>query len=270
MKRFLILMTILLTASLLKATVCIDRYFSEKHINTYLCQNHSGYNASRTMLYKERTKRLNSFIADLITEGKLEDKKVELHIYDQALTYNYATVSKNKRAYFISCSGFVSFGELAKMIYYFAQPDWTSFEYNPEKVKDCDKTRERFRSLINKYPLPDLSKYTFKKSIVKQLAEVELVYQNDKFFYTCNGKKLKYKTNANFPVRINDRYLFVQSDSLFIYGNGKELLAFGRNPLETTEDFSAIQVYSKWINIGYSQNSYSYTYSYLENKIYKL
>jgi len=233
-----------------------------------LCQNYSNYNETTSLLYRERTKQLNKFIADLVAKGKLKNKKFTIEIYDPALTYNYIFVSQSKSDYDIDCSGFLSFKEIAKIIFYFTQPNWSSFIYDPSKVKDQSRTRQKFINIINKYSLPDISSYLSDTIPLWKLDNFSLIYNHDKIWYFDNEQILSYKPTSNLPIRIRNRYLFFQADSIFVRQNDSTILTF-KTPEIARQDYT-INLYSKWINIGFGSDNISYTYSYEKNKFYDL
>ena len=268
MTRLLLILILFLTTNVVQGTECVFRTFSYEHIDLQLCQNYSNYNETTSLLYKERTKQLNRFISDLVASGKLENKKITIEIYDPFVTNNYIFVSQSKSNYDIDCSGFLSFEEIAKIIFYFTQPDWSSFIYDPSKVKDQSQTRQRFLDIVNKYSLPDISSYVGDTIPLWKLDNFSLIYNHDKIWYSSNGQTLPYKPTLNLPIRIRDRYLFFQADSIFVRQNNFTILTF-KIPETTGQDF-AIDIYNKWVNIGFGADNIFYSYSYDKNQFYDL
>ena len=257
-----------LTRNVARGTECVFRDFSYEHIKLQLCQNYSNYNETTSLLYKERTKQLDKFIGDLIASGKLKNKKFTIEIYDPALTYNYIFVSQSKSNYDIDFSGFLSFEEIAKIVFYFTQSDWSSFIYDPTKVKDQSRTRQKFIDIVNKYSFPDISSYVKDTIPLWQLDNLSLIYSNDKIWYSSNGQILPYKPTSNLPIRIRDRYLFFQADSIFVRKDDSTILPF-KIPEIAAQDYT-VDKYSKWINIGFGSDNTLYSYSYDKNKFYDL
>jgi len=109
------------------ATECVDKTFKEEYVNIYLCQNYSNYNETRTLLFKARTKILNDYIGEKIKSGQLQNKKIEIQIYDPVLTYNHLNISQGKNGYFVTYSGFATIQQLKIFIDYFADPNWKPF-----------------------------------------------------------------------------------------------------------------------------------------------
>ena len=119
-----ILLFILLTFVIVaQATECVDRVFQENKVNLYLCQNYSNYNETTSLLFKARTKVLNDYINEKIKSGQLKDKKFEIQIYDQVLTYRQLELTQGKNGYFINLSGFPTLEQLVIFVGYFTEPD---------------------------------------------------------------------------------------------------------------------------------------------------
>jgi hypothetical protein len=270
MKHLVTIILLLGSTAMAHATACVDKVFKHDHINLYLCQNYSNYDETTSLLFKARTQRLNSFIKDLINQGKLENKKFEIQLWDGNLTFNHIMVSQNSKGYHVSLSGYASFKQLAEIINYFTQADWTSYVYDPDKVKDRDRVRENFEVKISEYTLPNLEQYTSTKLILWQIDSISMTYVNDSLFYFDSDLRLRYTPSSNFPVKIHDRYLFFQANGIFVYHDKKEMLQLRIDSKGINEPYSITDVYAKWVNIGYLPDKYIYSYSYEKNRFYKL
>mgnify|MGYP003682996823 CR=1 FL=1 len=62
MRQFSVCIIFMIIFLSVQATECVDRIFSESHVNMYLCQNYSNYKETRTLLYEARVKVLNDYI----------------------------------------------------------------------------------------------------------------------------------------------------------------------------------------------------------------
>lgn len=266
----LITLIVALSAHQVQATVCIDRVFQHEHLTLYLCQNHTNYSETRTLLYQARAQQLNQFIADLKTQNQLGPRKFEIQIWDEVLTFEHLEISRSSQANYISLSSFANFKELAQMVHYFAQPQWASFVYNPEKVKDRHQTRKAIESILQQYPLPNLSTYTSSKEALWQRGSIKLSYSGDALSYYDGPAQLAYLPNSNLPVQIGNRFLFFQADHFSIYQGGKELLQHPFDSDNALGDFTVIEAHPKWVNIGYNTDHFLYSYSYDQNSFYNL
>ena len=91
MKRYAIALFLFTLCTTAKATFCVDRIYQEEKVNLYLCQNHTCFNETRSLLFKARTKVLNDYIKDKITKGVLRDKRFEIQI-NEFVVQNMQTI----------------------------------------------------------------------------------------------------------------------------------------------------------------------------------
>ena len=140
--------------------------------------------------------------------------------------------------------------------------------YDPGKVKDQKLTRQKFLNIISKYALPDISSYISDNSPVWQLDNISLTYNTDDIYYSRDGQLLTYKPTSNLPVKIQDRFLFFQADSIFVCQDNATILTF-KIPQIIEQDYS-LDRYNKWVNIGFGTEHVLYSYSYDKNKFYDL
>jgi len=258
---FLILFTFKISA-----TECITTEFRHKHLFFQLCQNHSNYNETTVLLYKARAIQLNKFIEDLIAQGKLKDKVFVIELYDPVLTWDHLHVTQSEHVCHIDGSGFLNFEMLARLVNYFTQPEWHSYIYDYDTTRDLGKIRETFETLIEKFPLPDLSAYTTEKISLWELDNYTLAYHDDKVSYFSSGTAMPYSPSSNLPVKIRDRYLFFLYDSIYVLQNRAVIFSYSI-PNPQSDDFS-VDVYDKWVNIGWGGDNVFYSYSYMKNVFY--
>jgi hypothetical protein len=116
--------------------------------------------------------------------------------------------------------------------------------------------------------LPYISFYVTDTIPLWQLDNFSLTYSNDKIWYCSNGQILPYKPTSNLPIRIRDRYLFFQADSIFVRQDDSTILTF-KIPKTVAQDYT-VDKYSKWINVGLASDNTLYSYSYDKNKFYDL
>ncbi|HPG12920.1 MAG TPA: hypothetical protein PLU37_15410 [Chitinophagaceae bacterium] len=251
-----------------KGTECITIEFKYDHLHFNLCQNYYDYNETVTLLYEARSRQLNNFINDLIKTGKLKDKKFFIDVYDPKLTWDYIFITQSKQGYNIDCSGFLDFKELAELVYYFTQPDWSSFVYDPSKVKNRHNTRMKLLSIVERYSLPDIKPYLSSDSLLWESDGFSLKYNEDRISYYRDEELLPFKPTSSLPVKIQDRYLFFQDDSVFVL-KGRSVIKTFRFPEENRGDCN-VKVYRKWVNISWHSDEPQYTYSYDKNKFFNL
>ena len=250
MKQYFIALFLLIFCTNAKATFCIDRTYQEEKINLYLCQNHSCFNETRSFLFKARVKVLNNYIKDKIAKGELQDKKFEIQIYDEVLTAPDLRLTQGKNGYFVTLTGFPSLQNLMTVVDYFAKSNWEPvllgddfYTVGGEIIK---------RRINNFYKQNTTSKsFSYQPFSVWRKDEVSLEYSDDSLRYLFNETPLSFLTNLSLPVKIRDRFLFFQSDSIFVVQNMQTIKSLKIDILlkDTSEDFD-IYVFPKWVNIG--------------------
>lgn len=265
MYKTLLILFFTLFSQTVNATECVEKTFKEEHLNIYLCQNYSNYNETRTLLFKARAQILNDYIAEKIQSGQLQNKKIEIQLYDPLLTYNHLNISQGKNGYFVTYSGFASIQQLKTFIDYFADPNWAPFftsDFEKVSSETISKQIEQF-FLDNK-----TSKIEASQLNVWSLDHLKLDYVNDTLQYFAHASELQIAASSSLPIKINDRYLLFQNDSIFVL-QGQEIIQTLRIDKPITEDYD-IYVYAKWVNICIGgQDNWVYSYSYEMNKFHQ-
>lgn len=265
MKRTFLIVLFSLFSLQINATECVDKTFKEEHLNIYLCQNYSNYNETRTLLFKARTKILNDYIGEKIKSGQLQNKKIEIQLYDPVLTYNHLNVSQGKNGYFVSYSGFATIQQLKIFIDYFADSNWKPFftsDYQKVRSETISKQIDHF-FLDNK-----TSEITLTQLNVWTLDNLKLDYLNDTLKYFVNSIQLDIAATSSLPIKINDRFLLFQANSIYVL-QGQEIIKIFKIDNPITEDYD-IYKYEKWVNIcNGGKDNWVYSYSYDNNKFHK-
>ncbi|MDY3319899.1 hypothetical protein PG637_10875 [Riemerella anatipestifer] len=265
MKTTILILFFSLFSLTIKATECVDKTFKEEHLNIYLCQNYSNYNETRTLMYKARAKILNDYIGEQIKLGQLQNKKIEIQLYDPVLTHNHLNISKGKNGYFVTYSGFATIQQLKIFVDYFADQNWKPFftsDYQKVSSETISKQINNFflDNKTSEIPLTRLNVWT--------LDNLKLDYLNDKLKYFVNSIELDIAATSSLPIKINDRFLLFQSDSIFVL-QGQEIIERHKIENPITEDYD-IYVYDKWVNIcNGGIDNWIYSYSYDKNKFHK-
>jgi hypothetical protein len=265
MKRTFLIVLFSLFSQQINATECVDKTFKEEHLNLYLCQNYSNYNETRTLLFQARTKILNDYIGEKIKSGQLQNKKIEIQLYDPVLTYNHLNVSQGKNGYFVSYSGFATIQQLKIFIDYFADSNWKPFftsDYQKVRSEIISKQIDDF-FLDNK-----TSEVTLTQLNVWTLENLKLDYLNDTLKYFVNSIQLDIAATSSLPIKINDRFLLFQANSIYVL-QGQEIIKIFKIDNPITEDYD-IYKYEKWVNIcNGGKDNWVYSYSYDNNKFHK-
>ncbi len=267
---------------LCSASKCVDWeekivIYKEEKLNICIsfCERYFSFNDAYPLLYKARVKVLNDYILDKITKGELEDKKFEIQIYcDLWRTWpereTFLNLTQGKNGYFVSTSRFLSLQEFKTIVDNFANPDWKPFlkperknyiqldylEILEKKVDDFFKQNTQNETII------------YQPFLVWEKDGVSLEYSGDSLRYLFNNIPFQFSASQSLPVKIQDRYLFFQQDSIFVVQDMEIIKSVGVNP--RFQKFHKIEVFMKWVNIfdtGHS-NSCIYSYSYDKNKFY--
>ena len=281
MKYYFTILFFLALSTPVKATFCIDRIYQEEKIKLYLCQNHSGFNETRGLLYKARTKILNTYIKEKIVKGELKDKifHIEIHdecttsptlmLYDESSTPSTLILEREKEGYFVTITGYPSLQRLLAIVDYFSKPDWEPFlaaDFDEESIENIEKRIEEFYVQNTKNEV-----FSYKPFSVWRKDEVRLQYLGDSLRYIINNKPLSFQMNSSLPVKIQGRYLFFQFDRIFVVQDAKtiESIEIDTSMKDTDEDFD-IYVFPKWVNICWGgKDNWMYSYSYERNKFYE-
>ena len=277
MKHFLVILfplLLLASAGNVKATNCSYELFIEKHANLSLCQNYMRDN-SLSLLYKARTKALSDYIALKIEQGKLENKKFEIQIYDPIGSHPHVQLSQGKTAYYVLVGGnYLNLEKLMVIVDRFTNPKFSYIEINYlnfDNEKDREKEEKRLKRFYKRQLSEDDKQLQFEYTMW-QSGLLRIHYQNDNLSYILSNETLPIKVKTK-PAVIRNRYIIPTAvdgdysiDYFFVYQNSAQIKKF-KLPEELDENSTKGSVFDKWVNIGYS-NRYFYSYSYDENKFY--
>jgi hypothetical protein len=220
----LVICSILLVPATTKASNCEFITFKEEKINLAVCSNYGRIGETGYLLFEARVKVLNNYIKDKIAKGELKDKKFEIAIQDPVYM-QYLNITQGKNGYFVSMSGFPwpTLEKLITIVDYFAKPDWTPLiAYFHGDENETEEAQERrfnaygrridnlFKSNINKKPI------AYQPFTIWERDGVALEYAGDSLRYSVAGTIMPFKTNSTLPVKIQDRYIFFQQDSIFV------------------------------------------------------
>ena len=265
MSKFLLILCLSAFGLSLKATECHDKVFMEEYVNLYLCQNLSNYNDTRALLFKARTKVLNEYIREKIKSGQLQDKKFEIQIYDAILSIPHIDISQGKNGYFVSYSGFPTIHELKAFVNYYANKSQMSF-YSGDYQK---LSQEVIYERINGFFKDNMTSETILPQMtVWEDDNLSIEYVNDTLWHFINSTSLDIEAASPLPVKIKDRFLLFQDDSIFVLQGCEIIKSIKISPPPWGD--CIFYVYDKWANICYGRpDNWIYSYSYDKNYFYK-
>jgi hypothetical protein len=275
MKKLVIILSLLTLLTIqTKATECSVKIFQEEKINLYLCQNYSAFQETRVLLFKARTKVLNDYIKDKIAKGELEDKKFEIQIYDQILSNVHLFLTQGRNGYFVTLSGYPSLQELKAIVDYFSKSDWKPIIIG---AYDCENKKYENAEIANKrifnFYQQNISTTTipYQPFAIWEKEGVSLQYSGDSLKYVIDNIHLRFRPTSALPVKIKDRYLFFQSDSIFVLQDMQTIKKLNvEEPYSYNVSEFDTYVFPKWINICWGgKDNWVYSYSYDKNRFYK-
>jgi hypothetical protein len=244
------------------ATECVDRVFNGEKITLRLCQNYSNYNETTTLLFAERVRQLDVIIQQLIREGKLKDKKVNIALQDPLIGYSYLMVSQNVSGYYIDGSDYLNSTELSQLIFYFTDPEWRSQVYDPSKGSSdlklkLMKTAKQWAQKMN-------FAVEMKDAVLWQKKQVLLKYAGDSLSYFIGEKKYSFKTDANLPIMQDSSVLFFERERVIAVRNDADNLVLSF-PEEEPGDYFVMHLKNE-VRFGGSEQNPFYSYSFKEKK----
>lgn len=162
------------------------------------------------ILYEARTKVLNNYIKDKIARGELQDKKFEISIYSP-IYMRYMNLTQEDDRYLVSISGipYPTLAQLMTVVDYFAKPDWKPFivDFTPKRSEsEHNKTLDFFETDTGYAP------YTYQPFTIWKREDISLEYSGDSLRYLIGEKPLSFQVNATLPIKIKDRYLFLNAN----------------------------------------------------------
>ncbi len=261
-------MVLVISNFITKATECVDRIFQEEKVNLYLCQNYSNYKETTTLLFKARTKILNDYIKLKIKVGLLEDKKFEIQIYDQLLTFSHLVLTKGKTGYFVDVSGFPTIQQLTTFVNYFTHDNWKPFITGDYRKITDEIISMKIDKFFLDYSSNDFESLRQDTLVVWKMNKLRLDYYGDNLKYFIGNLPLAIKTTSSIPILIHDRFILFQSDSIFVL-EGQNIIRRIEIDQPITRDYDNYS-FSNWINICEGGlDNWIYSYSYVNNKFHK-
>lgn len=219
MNRFFLLFFLLLPA-LAQATFCVDYTYETAHVKLELCQNHSGFRETRTLLYKGRVLALERYVAAL---PSLKNKKIVIGIEDAALTYAHLLIRRGKTSDTISVSGYPDLQLLAGYVHYLAGKTAAPVSFGFETTGTNDG---RIADFNKKLTAPGLERVQDTTDTVWEMNDLRIAYRHDSTFFLLGNWPMSFHPVADMPFRVEGKWLFVQQDSVFLYENQTRSASF--------------------------------------------
>ena len=270
MKKTTLILIIFAFCTTAKATNCYYSFFLKERINIALCTNNVPPPETTALYYRAMAMVLNEYIKEKIANGKLEDKRFEIQVTSSILHRNHLELTQNRNGYFVSMlMSAANLNNLRTIVHYFARPDWQPFI--AEAHGDWEVNDRRIGHFFRQNAVNE--PFDFVPVTVWERNGVSLELSPDGFRYVIDGEPLPFAINENLPVRIRDRFLFFQNDGIHVVENG-ETVRFLELDLDLYRRGGfpelTVDVHSKWVNIGWRRDNWIYSYSYEQNRFFRV
>lgn len=240
--------------------------------NFSFCFNgHYPYDSVEYLYYKGLSSILNEYIMEKVKTGYVKNRKFEIQAGCEIFGgHPSIEVSRNKNGHFVFIHGPTNLYQLVKIINYFSASDWKSFCYNIETVDPIIALRTFNKNLNHVIGDPAPSFFNNKEKIVWELDNLKIIYRMDELFYELNGIELNFQPCSPLPVKLNDRYFFVNVGRIQVFEKGKIVLEQIIPDFDNTEPLLyTMEAYRKWLNFYYD-GSPILSYSYHNNRFYQI
>jgi hypothetical protein len=270
MRRVLILLLLLACSSAARATNVGCEYILYPHLNLSLCYNHCRRSDTAMLRYTGLMEALNAHIEHRISEGKLADKKFEIIFVDPLADGGMpmTELTQNRRSYHMTLrhEADLKLAHLVRIVDFFASESWRPFDCCRSWTESLlpEEQRERLRRILDRrVGLPDVSRFAGRRSIVFELGDLQVAYEDDRLSYWLAGRKLDLEPGDPRPVQVGNRYLFGSETSFHVYENGVEIR---RHPKpDPSIDWGCsggpilARAHRKWVNLGCGDVQLSYS-----------
>lgn len=233
---------------------------------------------------------LDDYVAAQVAAGRLPDKR--LHV-SHADGWNEPDpplrVTRNRHALFIQGAQALDLRNLLRTIDGFGSPDWTSFcdEGGASAATALSAEQEasrrarvlaRFeRVLDRRVREPDVGAFRARQVIVHQVGELAVVYRHDELFYLLDGKRLGIEPSGFLPVRVGDRYVLQDGESIVAVERGEVVatheLGVGGVPGGARHCDLPLRAvaHSAWVNVScHRSHTIVLTYSLRSNRFVRV
>jgi hypothetical protein len=228
-------------------------------------------------LFQARTKAINEYIKDKIAKGELQDKKFEIKILDPVLSSTHLELTQGKNSYFVIHTGmeYPTLQQLMAFVDYFAKPEWKSFsegfhinneETDEEWEKRTGAVMRRINSIRNSNKDMPAVHQIF---AIWENDGVSVEYAGDSLRFSIGGTVFPLQVLFPLPVKIQDRYLLFQNDSIVVLQDTKIIQTFNIEKAPLDEDIRVV-THQKWVNIIFDgdKDDWVYSYSYDKNTLH--
>ena len=251
------------------ATERVYNHYLHSNLNFSFCYNVTSYDPVEFLYYRGLSKVLNEYIIDKAQQKNLNSNKFEIQAGCTIFGgHPSIEISRNRNGNFIFIHGDTNLSQLVRIIDYFFSNDWASFCYDNDQVNPQSALKSFNKILDDRVRESDLGFFQNKKIIVWELSDLKIIYENDKMYYQFKDTRLNYKLYYPLPVKLGNRYFFVENDIIQVFEAGKIILEESIPDLDDAMPYRySMKAYKKWCNFYYEDKPVL-SYSYAENRFY--
>lgn len=239
--------------------------------------NHCRRSDLRMLYYSGLMEALNTYVERRQAEGALETKPFEIAFFDPTgdMPAPLIEVDQDANAYHVVSrnDADLNLRQLVRIVEYFTLGSWHRFpQFDSGKLDDASyweqiqREAERlYRALDAGIGEPDLSFFRGRASVVAEVGQLEVVYEDDRLSYVLTGEALDLEPADPVPVKVKDRYLLGTEGALVVFEKGVEVARQVTSWKECLEPPRA-KTDRESVRIGCDWDPRQYTYLYGENR----
>ena len=227
MAKILAIILTTLTSLTINATKTVSLIYNYKHLDFTVGYNDGNHNNGDKIewYYKGMSEQLHQYIQKKIENGALNNKKFNISFWLFPVSiYECCPVelSQSKNGYYVSIvETEPPLVDMVEIINYFTSEKWESFVCKePKKHQNIANATlfTRMDSIVGK---PNLNFFKDKKTIVFDLKDLNIIYEQDSLVLTIDNSWID--VNINFtgasvpPTMLGNYYIIATDEYLYVY-----------------------------------------------------
>jgi len=252
-------------------------HYDYPYLNLSYCGNQLIYHQDYILYYEGLSMLLHDYIQYQIQMAQLPPKKFYIEIGCIEFGGHPAIeISQSKTGYHIFLHDRPNLTYLARLIDYFASPNWASFVI---QFKDDTKVEhqntiafKKFNQLLDVTIPKELPTFFDGKHLeLFRDGQLSIHYRHDQLELIIGEQLISMGFQQALPVKLADRYLFVQQNAMKVFNQSGKLLVSrliwpNQIPHHTTRKLQ-LKAYTKWVNL-YEDGIPIMTYSLEKDALY--
>ena len=227
MKLLATLVLVLATTCFTSATQTISRYFEHDHLSIYLEYNDGNHRNGGKLdwHYQGLSQQLNDYVEDRIKTGRFQDKKYEFSLWlfpvslADGCPIEMDATEDGFKIFIIDEE--LSLEEMVRIIDFCATPIWAPFDCKEGKTASGEVPADLTARMKKVLPVVDLSFFKDRKTVVFEMEELEVYFQEDRLHATIDQQLLEVDINIKVvflkPQKFEGLYFLGSDDYLYVY-----------------------------------------------------